>query len=217
MLPFTADILFSSFEQYNRSVWPLPPLACLLALAALLLTLRPLPFGDRLIAIGLAAGWLWTGIHFQILYFARFDFVAPAYGGLFIVEGLLLIRAGLLRRPADFRFRPDLSGWIGLVLAVVAIAVLPLVDGLAGDGWQSVRVVGLAPGPTAVLTLGLLLLGERRAPVHLAVIPLLWTLVAGATAWILWIPQDLALPIIGVASFGLLVWKTRRRSLQVAA
>jgi hypothetical protein len=47
--------------------------------------------------------------------------------------------------------------------------------------------------------------------VHLAVIPLLWTLVAGATAWILAITQDLALPVAGLGAFGLILWKNRRQ------
>ena len=50
MLPFTADILFSSIAQYNRALWPLPPVALLLGLAAVLLTVRPVRDGNRLIS-----------------------------------------------------------------------------------------------------------------------------------------------------------------------
>src|ERR671919_428549 len=46
MLPFTAEILFSDFAQYNRALWPLPVLASGLGLAAILLTLRPLRRAD---------------------------------------------------------------------------------------------------------------------------------------------------------------------------
>ena len=80
-----------------------------------------------------------------------------------------------------------------------------------GDARARLIVVGLAPGPTAVFTLGMLLLTAGRTPLHLAIMPLLWTLVAGATAWILSIPQDLALPIVGVGAFALILWKNRQQ------
>jgi hypothetical protein len=208
MLPFTADILFASFAQYNQALWPLPPVALLLGLAAVLLTVRPVRDGNRLIGGFLAAAWLWTGIGYHMLHLARLDFAAPLYGALFVLEGLLLPWA-VVRRRLGFSFHAGLFGWVGLALAMLAVA-WPLVDRLSGLTWQAERVVGLAPAPTTVLTMALLLLAERRTPLHLAIIPLLWTLIAGATAWILWIPQDLALPVVGLGGFGLLLWKNRR-------
>lgn len=209
MLPFTADVLFASFEQYNRAFWPLPAVLAALGLAAVLLALRPGRATARVIVAVLAAAWLWTGVHFHLVYFAAVDFAAPAYGALLIGEGLLLAWAAVRRPPDTVRFARDVPGWAGLGLALLGLAVLPLADGLAA-GWTSVRLVGVAPGPTALLTLGLLLLVAGRAPLHLAVIPLLWTLIGGTIAWILWIPQDLVLAPAAFIAFGLLVWKNRR-------
>jgi hypothetical protein len=76
---------------------------------------------------------------------------------------------------------------------------------------------GVAPAPTAVFTLGMLLLTAGKAPVHLAVIPLLWSLGGGATAWILGITAGLTLPLAGVVGFGLVLWKNRRARLGAAA
>jgi hypothetical protein len=115
-------------------------------------------------------------------------------------------------RRLAFRFRADLFGWAGLALMMAAALAWPLADGLSAHGWLSARVVGLAPGPTAAFTLGLLLLTEGRSPLYLALIPLLWTVVAGTTAWILTIPQDLALPVAGLGAFGLILWKNRRQT-----
>jgi len=211
MLPFTAEILFASFGQYNQALWPLPLLAPALALALILLTLRPVRHAARATGALLALAWLWVGVGYHFLHFAAIDFTAPVYGALFVLQGLLLAWTGVARGRLAFAFRADLFGWCGFALALAAALALPLADGLLGDDWQGVRVVGLAPGATALFTLGLLLLTAGRAPLHLALIPLLWTLVAGATAWVLTIPQDLALPLAGVAAFALILWKNRRR------
>jgi hypothetical protein len=211
MLPFTAEILFSSFEQYNRALWPAPVLAVALALAIILLSLRPARHGDRAIGALLAAAWLWIGVGYFYLHFAAIDFTAPVYGCFFVLEGLLLAWTGVIRGNLAFRFGVDLSGWYGLALALAAVA-WPLADGLSGDGWLSARVVGLAPGPTATFTLGALLLSAGRTPLRLALIPLLWTLLAGAMAWLLFIPQDLALPAAGLVAFGLILWRNERLS-----
>ena len=210
MLPFTAEILFSSFEQYNRALWPLPIVAPALGIVMLALALRPARAGDRAICMLLALAWLWVGVGYHILHFAALDFAAPAYGAFFIVQGLLLGWRALVRNGLAFRFTGDLFGWCGLALALSAALACPLADGLWSPGWPSVRVVGLAPGPTAVFTLGMLLLGVGRTPLHLALIPLLWTLIAGATAWILSIPQDLVLPVVGIGAIVLILWKNRR-------
>jgi Family of unknown function (DUF6064) len=212
MLPFTAEILFSSFEQYNRALWPLPVVAPALALALVLLSLWPVRHGDKTIGALLALAWLWVGLGYFILRFAAFDFVAPAYGTLFVLQGLLLLWTAMVRNKLALRFTGDLFGWCGLALTLAAMLAWPLADGLLSRGWRSLRVVGLAPGPTAILTLGMLLLSAGRTPLHLAIIPLLWTLIAGATAWLLSIPQDLALPVVGIGAAVLLLWKDRRRA-----
>jgi Family of unknown function (DUF6064) len=212
MLPFTADVLFSSFEAYNRALWPLPILAFVLALAAILLTLIPVRGGDRTIGALLAAAWLWVGLRYHIMHHAAIDFSAPLYGVFFVFQGLLLAWTGAVRGKLAFRFRADLPSWVGLLLALAATVAWPLADGLISAGLPSVRLVGLTPTPTAVFALGLLLLIDGRTPLYLAVIPLLWTLVGGATAWVLAIPQDLFLPLAGLAALVLILWKNRRQN-----
>lgn len=212
MLPYTADVLFASFEQYNQGLWPLPGLAWLLGLAAVGLAFRPVPQQDRAIAALLACGWLWTGYGYHYLHFGTLNFAAPVYAVLFVLEGLFLVWTGVVRCGLRVRFHPDLFGWAGLTVTIAALVLLPVADWLSASTWSGVRVVGLAPAPTALFTLGLLLLCEPRPPVYLAIIPLLWTLIAGASAWVLTIPQDQALAVAGMVAFALIVWKNRQRA-----
>ena len=135
-------------------------------------------------------------------------------GVLLVLQGLLLVWT-MARGKRRFRFDGGRFAWVGLLLAITAVA-WPLIDRAFGMSWLSERVVGLEPVPTTILTFGLLLLMRGRTPLHLAIVPLLWTLVSGATAWILWIPQDLVLPVIGLGGFGLLAWKNQRRAQRAA-
>lgn len=211
MLPFTADVLFASFAQYNRGLWPAQVLACVLALSVILLAVQPVRLGDRVIGALLAIAWLWTGVGYHYLHFQTLNFAAPVYAALFVIQGGLFVWGAAPRSGPSFRFRPDRFGWAGLTLAIVALVAWPVADVLTGHSWRSVRLVGLAPAPTTVFTFGLLLLIDGRTPVRLAIIPLLWTLVAGATAWVLSIAHDLALPVVGLVGFGMILWKNQRQ------
>jgi len=209
MLPFTAEAFFSHFESYNRAVWPAQIVAYLLGAAALVLAFRPVAGSSRAIAAILAAAWLWMGIVYHWMHFATINVAAPAFAVFFVVEGLLFAWSAARGRIA-FRFRPDLFGWTGLGLALFAMVLYPLLGWLAGHGWPRAPMLGVAPCPTTIFTIGLLLMVERRTPLHLAAIPVLWSLVGGTASWLLDVPEDIALPIAGIGGLALVLWKNRR-------
>ena len=76
---------------------------------------------------------------------------------------------------------------------------MPLGDGLLGWPWSSARLAGMDPCPTAVLTLGILLLARPPRPLAM-IIPVLWTIIAAATGWVLGIGPDMALPLAALAA-----------------
>jgi hypothetical protein len=165
----------------------------------------------RLVGVVLAAGWAWTGVVFHGQVFAAINFMAPVYGALFGVEALLLAWS-LVVRPRIAFSRP--AGWAGRVawlLIAYALVGYPLLALVAGHGLAGTRVIGLDPGPTALFTLGLLLLASGRTLVHLAAVPMLWTLIAGAHAWVLAIAEERALPVLGLCAFALMLGPSRRR------
>jgi hypothetical protein len=154
--------------------------------------------------------WVWTGAVFQIQYFAAIDFMAPVYGALFLLQALLLAWAGVLRGRIAPRLQDGLVAWAALALIAYAVVGYPVITAVAGAGVASTRVVGLAPGPTVVFTLGMLMLDRGRTPLHLVVVPVLWSLIAGATAWVLGVAEDMALPLLGLGSLALMLWKNGR-------
>jgi Family of unknown function (DUF6064) len=202
-------------ETYNRAVWPAQAVTYALALALVWIAIRPRYGGYRRVAhslagAALAAAWAWTGVAFHFRYFASINFLAPVYGALFVVQALLLAWTAGVRGRIAPRAQSDPFGWAGLGLMGYAIGGYPLIAEVAGEGLESARVVGLAPGPTAVFTLGVLLLAEGRTPLHLTAVPVLWSLIAGVTAWELAVVEDVALPLIGLGTLALIVWKNQQ-------
>ena len=207
-LPFTADVFFSLFETYNRAIWPAQLVAYALGIAAVLLALRPVAAGGRIALAVLSAFWLWTGIAYHLMHFMQINFAALGFGGLFVLQGALFAGSALGGRRA-FRFRTDLFGWSGLLFCLFALAIYPLLGWLAGHGWPRAAVFGVAPCPTVIFTFGVLLMLEG-APLYLAAIPFLWSLIGGSAVFLLGVPEDLSLLLAGVVGLGLLVWKRRR-------
>lgn len=214
MFPFNAEVLASSYARYNVEVWPAQVVALALALAGVWLSFadrsrfEPLILG-RVIGVILAGGWLWCGLVFFLQHFARLDFMAPIYGVVFVIEAALLLWF-LVVQHCPLRGGSDALSAAGLVLAFLATVGLPLLSGLGEAGFAAARIVGLAPGPTVLLTLALLLLVEGRPPWLTLIIPLLWCAVAAVTGWTLEVPEALAVAVLGAAGIGLLMWKAWR-------
>ena len=209
MLPFTKDALFAVVEPYHRAVWPLPLVMAALGFVALALARRPGAMASRLITLYLASAWILVGLLFHLRHFAGINFAAPAYGVIFVLEGLLLAWAGLVRTRLGFALGVDRVGAAGLALALYALLIFPLADRLAGYGWPAVRLAGTTPEPTALLTLGLLLAVPRSAPWHLVAVPLLWSVWAGVMGWWLRLPQDAVMPVMALLTVMLLVIRRR--------
>src|SRR3546814_18754265 len=86
MFPYDAEVLASSYRLYNTAIWPAQPVALMLALAALWLAVAPRPWSRRAVGVILAAGWLWCGLVFFLSHWAQLDFMAPVYGGAFLLQ-----------------------------------------------------------------------------------------------------------------------------------
>ncbi len=203
-IPFSRDVFLRLFEIYNAAIWPAQIVAYALCAIALLLALRPARASGRIIAFLLAAAWIWNGVAYQMLHFATINWAAWPFGFFFVVEGLLLFAAGMKRAPLAFRFAGDAAGWTGLALNAYAMVAYPVIGLLDGEPLHRLALVGVAPCPTTLFTFGMLLLAEQRVPMHLLVLPVLWSLIAGAAGWLIHIPQDLALPVAALLTVVLL-------------
>jgi hypothetical protein len=158
----------------------------------------------------LVVAWLWSGIGFHLLHFSTINFAAPAYAGVFTLQAVLVAWLCIARGSVRFRFVPDTQGLVGVALVGLGATTWPMIGLVVGSGeYTSAPMFAADPTATVLLTLGVLLLAEGRAVIWLAVIPVLWTFVDGATFFVLGAPAGLTLPMIGLVVFALLVLKRR--------
>lgn len=204
-LLFSPRTYYRLFELYNAEVWPLQFAALALGVVLVALSVRRGAWAARALYVGLAACWLWVAWAFHWQRFASINWAASWYAGAFVIQAALLLGWAALKGPSPpAPRRPQVIAW-GLLL--LALAGYPWLGVLLGRPGSQAEVFGLAPDPTALATLGLLLLAPRRLPGWLLwPIPLLWCGVSGATLWALnapeaWLPPSLATLALVVAAF----------------
>jgi hypothetical protein len=72
---------------------------------------------------------------------------------------------------------------IGVGVLIIALAFYPFIALLSGRSWLEFEMFGLAPDPTVLGTLAVLLV--YKAPRVLYVIPIIWVLLSGVTLFVM--------------------------------
>jgi Family of unknown function (DUF6064) len=211
-LLFSPRTYYRLFELYNSAIWPLQVLALALGVVILALLLRGGLWRGRAVAAMLATCWLWVAWAYLLERYDTINWAASYFAAGFVVEGLLLIWTGIVRDRLRFRPGSDLIGRAGLCICLFALFVHPLIGPLAGRPWLQVELFGVAPDPTAVATLGVLV-AAHRTHWELLIIPLLWCAISGATLWTMQSPDALVMPVAAALVMVLAVWKTLRPRL----
>jgi len=201
-LLFSPRTYYRLLEIYNTAIWPAQIVAVAAGLAILALRRR-----GRLVALLLSACWLWVAIEFHLRRYATINWAAVYFAAAFALEALLLLWAGARGRLA-FERGGDTVGRVGLGIFVFALALEPVTDFLAGRGWRQVEVFGVAPDPTAVATLGLLLLAAGRVRWELLGVPAIWCLISGATLWAMKSPVAAIPPLAAALAVGFALART---------
>jgi len=183
MIPYQPEALQGLVAYYLQAIWPAQLVALLLTAVALGLVWRAGPargVRGRVLAALLAMAWLWCGLVYQAQYYATLNWAGLLiYAPVFILQALLLLWVGTV--CGGFAG----SGPVGPRGAVVCPALLfgasllhPVLAVWKDVSWHAVGPPGLLPHPTAVATIGLVLMtgATPRARWTVLVIPVLWCL-----------------------------------------
>ncbi len=191
-LMFSPAVYFRMVEGYVSLYWPLAALFAMAFAGALYLWRKR--GTDWPVWAFLAAAWLVPVPLFFLNRYGEIMSAAPAFAGLFALQGALLLIAKA--QPAQSNPpAPPLQTWLGYGLLAFAIALYPLVAGFAGRSWGAAEPTALMPDPAVPLTLGwFLLVNERRFLLWCG--PILWAAVSALTLHTMgepdyWLPPGL--------------------------
>jgi hypothetical protein len=211
-LLFSPRTYYRLFELYNADIWPGQVAALVLGFAILVLLRSQGAQRGRIIAGILAACWLWVAWGFLYTRYATINWAASWFATIFAVQALLLILVGVIAGKLSFGAGGHRAG-LGLV--VFALLIQPLIGPLVGRKWTEVELFGLAPDPTVVATLGVLVVASPGvgwgARWLLLVVPILWCAISGATAQSMASSDALVLPTAATLALGLAAWTALSR------
>jgi hypothetical protein len=196
-LLFSPRTYYRLFELYNAAVWPGQVLAVAVGLAVAAMLWKPRSWQGLVAAVLLAACWLWIAWAYFLTRYATINWAAPYIAAAFAAEASLLVLLGAAGR---FSLSPDAhwSDRVGVGLYVFALIIQPLIGPVAGRRWSQVEIFGIAPDPTVVATLGVLLWATARPHWALLPIPVAWCAVSGATAWTMGSSDAWVMPVVGL-------------------
>ncbi len=208
-LPFSRLEFLRIFSDYNESIWPAQVLAAALGLAAIALVFSRRNWAGRLIATILAAYWAFMGIAYHWLFFSEVNTAAYFFGALFLVYATILVIEGTVRDRVHFEISWDFRGSVALLLIAYSFLAYPIVGLTVTHPYPETPLFGVAPCPTVIFTLALLIIASHPRRVLLALVPLLWAAIGSSAAFLLDVPQDWGLLV--AALLWLAAWIRRRK------
>ena len=219
-LMFAPRTYYRLFELANTELWPAHALtlAAGVAIVALLLAAPRRPRCAPLACGLLALLWAWVAWAFLWQRYASINWAARGFAVALALEGVLLLGwAAIGAGP-----RAVGSAWVrrvGLGLWLLALVLHPAIAPLLGRPWLQAEWFGIAPDPTALATLGLLVQVSPgiRSPAARALgvlawgVPLLWCAISGATLLAMQSPAAGLLPAAAVVALWV-AWRSRIRA-----
>jgi hypothetical protein len=183
LLLFSPRTYYRLLERHNEVVWPAQLLTLALGTGILFLLRTPSSKRGRIIAGILALLWVWVAWAFLLSRYATINPVMRYVAPLFVLEALLLVWWGVIGGKLSFAVERRVRAKIGAALFMLGLLLYPALATIFGRRWQQAEVFGIAPDPTVIATVGLLLLTSSRFRWGLLPVPLIWCAITAATLW----------------------------------
>lgn len=214
-LPFTTEQFFAVFAEYNMAVWPAQFVLVAAAFATVVAAVvSPSPTKGQFVSAVLAGLWAWLGIGYHLAFFSKINPLAYGFAAVSLAACAIFLWQGVLMKRLRFAWSGGVRSFAGGTCIVFAILGYPAWAIAAGHTYPAFPTFGL-PCPTTIYTIGMLGLLVKPAPVSVFVVPVVWCLIGGQSAFLLGVPQDLGLFV--AAAIGVMLAATSNRSGQVKA
>lgn len=180
LLLFSPRVYWAMVTGNNEAWWPLAILAPLAGLLLIWLIVRRSTAGHRLALAVTGTVWWFVTWSFLWQQYRSINWAADWAVAPFLMMGGLLLAIAMTNSP-ERAYRPHRL-WVGLVLTAWGTLGHPLGCLLDDRGIEAADTWLLFPDPLAVTTLGIVLSTLTGWRLALALpVPLLWSLIGGAT------------------------------------
>lgn len=180
---FSQTAYYRQFELYNQAIWPLHVVAMLFALLIIYMLWKKPAWAGRGISVILVVSWLWVAWAFLYQRFYQIHVVADWYAFGFILQAALLTWYGGIRNRLRLFVTSQTRIIIGAGVLFIGLLFYPFIAVITGRGWLQFEMFAVAPDPTVLTTLAILLI--YKAPKALYVIPVIWLIVSGMTLFVM--------------------------------
>ncbi|KZY48009.1 hypothetical protein A3731_07250 [Roseovarius sp. HI0049] len=206
LLLFSERVYWRLFTLENAALWPMPLLAPLAILAALALHGRRPDGGLRLLFALLALSWLSIGSNFIMQRYAPIHWAMSYAGPVFFLQAIAFAVMAFAGPPRGKNPLPAIRAGYALILA--GTLGYPLLSLLQSRTLADAEIAGIAPDPTALVSLGAALLttGHWHRLTACAV-PFLWLAQSTLTLYVLTGAAAFA-PGLGLIAGGLALFLT---------
>lgn len=213
MIPFDSETFFALLGDINLTYWPAILSAMGGGLLLLLVARQPIPVASRIVLLLLAGAWAWSGFVFYGVFLSSLVWAAWVFEFVFYAQAGMFAVCALLPRPPGIVLRADNAGWVAASTLAFCTIFYPLIAAQVGHAWPGAQLLGIAPGPLAAATLGLLCLTDIRHRLVLGAVPCLVLLITLYLAFGLAIWEDLILVAVGFGGFAWSLLGSRRETL----
>ena len=186
LLIFSPESYFKLFEISNQALWPFQLPLLLLALLAIALIYKRPHFTSKLIYSGLGLIWVFVAYWYFNLHYSQISTYAHYLAYAFYAQACLLFMFAFFSNSESINFEQTNYQKLPLVLGVALITygliIHPIVSILI---WNQplirVELFSIAPDPTAIASIGFILLLPAKGSFILTIIPILFLLMSFMT------------------------------------
>jgi len=168
-ISISPEVYVNLFSRLNTTLWP-GPLLLLLSGIGLLVALLKQWFRCAYLILGFA--WLSCAYAFHFRLLSELNWVGYWIAVLFALQGMLFLIVAWLR--PEFELRQQKLAVLTLFAISLSLIFFLIVPVFFDRSWQSIEIFALAPNPTCVVSVGVLMTFKFRWQWLLWLIPLLW-------------------------------------------
>ena len=210
MIPFNEEVYFAIFADYNLEIWPMQPIAYLVGIILFGLARYPFPFSGRIVLAAIALCWIYMAQNYLAVFLSQLLWATWILQILFYLQALILLVVAILPSRPEIRLTANNEGWTAVAIAAFVMIFYPMIAAqTGGHAWPATQLAGVAPLPSAVLTIALMVLAPPRRAILLVVVPALVVLIGSLLAIGLGIWEDLVLAAVAAAGLWVLVKNAR--------